>query len=122
MTPMISALNQLIKKVDSDDIDAAVDESDEVSTRLYNLLSTQMKATKDRERRLWNKTKQYKLWDFYTPTGEKIDQPFTLKTILDIEAEPWYENIKGLLDEADSKQLISWGLYSTREESDDTIT
>ena len=87
MTPMISALNQLIKKVDSDDIDAAVDESDEISTRLYNLLSTQMKATKDRERRLWNKTKQYKLWDFYTPTGEKIDQPFTLKTILDIERE-----------------------------------
>tara|TARA_R110002012_G_scaffold317276_2_gene533261 strand:- start:358 stop:531 length:174 start_codon:yes stop_codon:yes gene_type:complete len=51
-----------------------------------------------------------------------FDHDWNDKTILDIEAEPWYENIKGLLDEADSKQLISWGLYSTREESDDTIT
>lgn len=45
-----------------------------------------------------------------------FDHDWKDKTILDIESEPWYENIKGLLDEADSQQLISWGLYSSVEE------
>jgi len=51
-----------------------------------------------------------------------FDHDWNDKTILDIESEPWYENIKGLLDEADSRQLISWGLYSSVEEQDDVTT
>jgi hypothetical protein len=53
---------------------------------------------------------------------KNFDHDWNDKTILDIESEPWYENIKGLLDEADSQQLISWGLYSSVEERDDVTT
>jgi len=53
---------------------------------------------------------------------KNFDHDWNGKTILDIESEPWYENIKGLLDEADSQQLISWGLYSSVKERDDVTT
>ena len=52
-----------------------------LSEDLYEILSTQVKQSKKRERQLWNEVKSFPLTEFYSRNGREISQPNVLQLL-----------------------------------------